>query len=51
MKHTAARGGLALGLPIATRRLIGAAIAIMVVARGHPLLATQQRAATEDEDV
>lgn len=49
MKHTAAREGLALGFLIATRSLIGAAIALMVVARGHPLLATERRAATADE--
>jgi len=30
--------------------LIGAAIAIMIVARGHPLLATLRQVETEDED-
>jgi hypothetical protein len=30
--------------------LIGAAIAIMIVARGHPLLATLRQAETEDEN-
>jgi hypothetical protein len=31
--------------------LIGAAIALMIVARGHPLLATLRQAETENENV